>query len=71
MTSTPASQNAGKVPNIETDGINMSSLCRTLARVLVNLDAGEYTVNMRQDTVLAHDAPSNQASEVTPARLSE
>lgn len=68
MTNTPASQNEGRDSNIETDGINMSSLCRTLARVLVNLDAGEYTGNMRQDTVRQHDAPSDQASEKAPAR---
>jgi hypothetical protein len=41
----------------------MSSLCRTLARVLVNLDEGEYTEEVRQDTVLEHDVSPDQASD--------
>ena len=45
-------------------GINMSSLCRTLARVLVNLETDEYTGNMQQSTVVEHDALPDQASEV-------
>jgi hypothetical protein len=57
------SQNDGK-------GINMSSLCRTLARVLVNLDEGEYTGNVRQDTVLEHDALPDQASDVSTREAS-
>jgi len=44
-------------------GINMSSLCQTLARVLVNLDEGGYTEEVRQDTVYQHDASPNQASD--------
>jgi len=44
-------------------GINMSSLCQTLARVLVNLNEGEYTGNVRQDTVLEHDVSPDQASD--------
>ena len=45
------------------EGINMSSLCRTLVRVLVNLDAGEYTGNVQQSTVVEHDALPDQASD--------
>ena len=47
----------------EANGINMSSLCQTLARVLVNLDEGGYTEEVRQDTVYQHDASPNQASD--------
>jgi len=65
--------NQPDVTDSKTDGlgINMSSLCRTLARVLVNLDADEYTGNMQQSTVVEHDALPDQASEKAPARLSE
>ena len=44
-------------------GINMLSLCQTLARVLVNLDEGEYTEEVRQDTVVQHDVSPDQASD--------
>jgi hypothetical protein len=59
--------NQGKVSDSQTDtgGINMSSLCRTLARVLVNLDEGEYTEEVRQDTVYQHDVSPDQASEAS------
>ena len=57
--------NQGKASDSQTDtgGINMSSLCRTLARVLVNLDEGGYTEEVRQDTVLQHDASPDPASD--------
>jgi hypothetical protein len=45
-------------------GWNDSAL-RTLARVLVNLDEGEYTEEVRQDTVLEHDVSPDQASEAS------
>ena len=65
--------NQPDVTDSQTDGFgsNMSSLCRTLARALVNLDEDEYTGNMQQSTVHQHDALPDQASEVAPARLSE
>ena len=44
------------------NGINMSSLCKTLARVLVNLDEGGYTEEVQQDTVHQHDVLPDQAS---------
>ena len=65
MNSLNGNQNEGIEPKTNGEGINMSSLCRTLARVLVNLDEGEYTENMRQDTVQQHDALPDQASEVS------
>ena len=65
MSSPNGSGNQGSSAKTEAAGINMSSLCRTLARVLVNLDEGEYTEEVRQDTVYQHDASPNQASEAT------
>ena len=47
----------------EAEGINMPSLYRTLARVLVNLDEDEYTENMQQSAVYQHDALPDQASD--------
>jgi hypothetical protein len=46
----------------EATGINMSSLCQTLARVLVNLDEGGYTEEVQQDTVREHDVLPDPAS---------
>ena len=71
MSSSNGSGNEGSEVKSEATGINMSSLCRTLARVLVNLDEGEYTEEVWQDTVLEHDASPDQASEDAPARLAE
>jgi hypothetical protein len=53
------------------EGVNMRSLCQTLARVLALLDEREYTEEDRQDTVRKHDALPDQASENAPARLAE
>lgn len=71
MSSLNGNQNEGIEPQNSGEGVNMSSLCRTLARVLALLDESEYTGGNRQDTVLKHDALPDQASEVAPARLAE
>ena len=63
MSSPNGSGNEGSDAKTEASGINMSSLCQTLARVLVNLDECGYTEEVRQDTVLQHDASPNQASD--------
>lgn len=45
------------------EGIDMASLCRTLARVLAHLDEGEYTQeHKQQDTVREHDVLLDPAS---------
>lgn len=63
-------QGEGAVKN-EVEGVNMPSLCRTLARVLALLDESEYTDGDRQDTVRQHAALPDPASEETPVRLAE
>ena len=70
---TSPSGNLNEEINVKTgiSGINMPSLYRTLARVLVNLDEDEYTGNMQQSAVYQHDALPDQASESAPARLAE
>ena len=65
MNSPRGNQGEGSASQSDGKGINMSSLCRTLARVLVNLDEGEYTEEVRQDTVHQHDVSPNPASEST------
>jgi hypothetical protein len=56
-----------KDPNTA-EGIDMASLCRTLARVLAHLDEGEYTQeHKQQDTVRQHDVLPDPAS-VSPTR---
>lgn len=71
MSSPTGNQYEGNEPQIEREGVNMSSLCRTLARVLALLDENEYTGGNRQDSVRQHDALPDPASEQTPARLAE
>jgi hypothetical protein len=71
MSSPNGNQHEGIEPRSEADGVNMSSLCRTLARVLALLDESEYTGGNRQDTVMEHAALPDQASEIAPARLAE
>lgn len=44
------------------EGINMASLCRTLARVLVLLEETGYSNGQQQDTVLEHNALPDPAS---------
>jgi hypothetical protein len=56
-------------PRSGAEGVNMSSLCRTLARVLALLEENEYTDRNQQDTVLQHAALPDPASDVAPARL--
>jgi hypothetical protein len=63
MSSPNGNGNEGTESKTGVKGINMSSLCQTLARVLVNLNEGEYTGNVRQDTVLKHDVSPDQASD--------
>ncbi|GIK64278.1 MAG: hypothetical protein BroJett018_20720 [Chloroflexota bacterium] len=71
MGSPNGNQNEGSESKNSEDGVNMSSLCRTLARVLALLDENEYTDGNRQDTVVEHAALPDPASEVAPARLAE
>ncbi len=71
MNAPTGNQHEGKERRIEEEGVNMSSLCRTLARVLALLDENEYTDRNRRDTVLKHDALPDPASENAPARLAE
>lgn len=71
MSSPNSNQNEGIEPQNSGDGVNMSSLCRTLVRVLALLDESEYTGGNRQDTVRKHDALPDQASDEAPARLAE
>lgn len=50
---------------ISAEGIDMAALCRTLARVLAQLDEGEYTQeHKQQDTVSKHDVLPDPASEL-------
>jgi hypothetical protein len=51
-------------------GIDMESLCQTLARVLVSLAENRYTEITQQDTVRQHDALSNPASDDTTREAS-
>lgn len=71
MGSPNGNQNEGSESKNSEDGVNMSSLCRTLARVLALLDESEYTDRNRQDSVRKHDALPDPASENAPARLAE
>lgn len=71
MSSPNGNQHERIEPRSAAEGVNMSSLCRTLARVLALLDESEYTGGNRQDTVVEHDALPDQASEIAPARLAE
>lgn len=71
MNTPTGNQQEGNEPQIEGEGVNMSSLCRTLARVLALLDENEYTDRNRQDTVVEHVALPDPASEVAPVRLAE
>ncbi len=52
------------------DGLNMRSLCQTLARVLVLLEETGYT-EKQQDIVFEDDALPNPASDSAPARLGD
>jgi hypothetical protein len=54
---------AAKYPESPAEGVNMRSLCQTLARVLALLDETEYTEENQQDTVRKHDALPDQASD--------
>lgn len=64
MNNPNGNQHEGIEPKTNGEGVNMSSLCRTLARVLVNLETDEYTGNMQQSTVVEHDALPDQASDL-------
>jgi hypothetical protein len=55
------------------EGIDMDSVCRTLARVLATLEETQYTKDSndhkeRQAEVLTHRDLPDQASEVTTRR---
>jgi hypothetical protein len=50
-------------------GVNMRSLCQTLARVLVLLDESGYTDENRRAAVYQHDDLPDPASDGAPARL--
>jgi hypothetical protein len=69
MNAPMGNQHEGNEPQSEAQGVNMSSLCRTLARVLALLEENEYTDRNQQDTVLQHAALPDPASEKAPARL--
>ena len=47
----------------EPEGVDMAGLCRTIIRVLVNLDEGGYTEEVQQDTVHQHDVLPDPASD--------
>lgn len=64
MNSPTGNLQEGTDPKTDGEGINLPSLYRTLVRVLVNLDAGEYTGNVQQSTVRQHDALPDQASDL-------
>ena len=50
-------------PDNQPDDVNMQSLVKTLARVVVWLDEIQYTDDRQQDTVRQHDVLPDQASD--------